>query len=120
MAACTWRAWAWARGEAREPMRTDGCLDTGKPLPRLHRAASLQEPWADGKETSLSQTLTLLGIETSCDETAAAVVRRGADGTVQVLSSVIATQFARHAPFGGVVPEIAARAHVEVIDPVIA
>jgi N6-L-threonylcarbamoyladenine synthase len=68
----------------------------------------------------LAQALTILGIETSCDETAAAVVRRGADGTVQVLSSVVSTQIARHAPYGGVVPEIAARAHVEVIDEVIA
>jgi len=64
--------------------------------------------------------LTLLGIETSCDETAAAVVRRHADGRVEVLSSIIASQIAEHAPFGGVVPEIAARAHVESIDKVVA
>jgi N6-L-threonylcarbamoyladenine synthase len=60
--------------------------------------------------------LTLLGIETSCDETAAAVVRRHADGRVEVLSSIIASQIAEHAPYGGVVPEIAARSHVEAID----
>ena len=65
-------------------------------------------------------TLTVLGIETSCDETAAAVVRRAADGHIDVLSSIIASQIAAHAPFGGVVPEIAARAHVEIIDRVIA
>ncbi len=59
---------------------------------------------------------TVLGIETSCDETAAAVVRCHADGRVEVLSSVIASQIAAHAPYGGVVPEIAARAHVESID----
>ena len=59
---------------------------------------------------------TVLGLETSCDETAAAVVRRAADGTVEVLSSVVASQIAEHAPFGGVVPEIAARAHMETID----
>ena len=47
------------------------------------------------------------------------MVRLGADGHVSVLSSIIATQFADHAPYGGVVPEIAARAHVEVIDAVI-
>ncbi len=64
--------------------------------------------------------LTVLGIETSCDETAAAVVRREADGAVAVLSSIVATQFEAHKPFGGVVPEIAARAHVERIDGVIA
>jgi N6-L-threonylcarbamoyladenine synthase len=61
-------------------------------------------------------TLTVLGLETSCDETAAAVVQRGPDGHVEVLSSVVASQIAEHAPFGGVVPEIAARAHVESID----
>jgi N6-L-threonylcarbamoyladenine synthase len=65
-------------------------------------------------------SLTVLGIETSCDETAAAVVRRAADGRVEVLSSVIASQIAEHAPYGGVVPEIAARAHVEVIDAIVA
>ncbi|MBI5941647.1 MAG: tRNA (adenosine(37)-N6)-threonylcarbamoyltransferase complex transferase subunit TsaD [Caulobacterales bacterium] len=65
-------------------------------------------------------TLTVLGLETSCDETAAAVVRRGADGRVEVLSSIIASQIAEHAPYGGVVPEIAARAHVESIDGIVA
>ena len=64
--------------------------------------------------------MTILGIETSCDETAAAVVRRAPDGAVQVLSSVVSTQIAKHAPYGGVVPEIAARAHAEVIDTIIA
>jgi N6-L-threonylcarbamoyladenine synthase len=59
--------------------------------------------------------LIILGIETSCDETAAAVV---ADGRV-VLSSVVATQFELHAQYGGVVPEIAARRHLENILPVI-
>jgi len=64
--------------------------------------------------------LTVLGLETSCDETAASVVRLDPDGRVEVLSSVIGTQFAAHAPYGGVVPEIAARAHVETIDSVTA
>ena len=63
-----------------------------------------------------AESLTLLGLETSCDETAAAVLRRHADGRVEVLSSIIASQVAEHAPYGGVVPEIAARAHVESID----
>ena len=57
----------------------------------------------------------ILGIETSCDETAAAVVRDGRE----VLSSVVHTQIALHAPYGGVVPEIASRSHVEKIEPVI-
>ncbi len=59
--------------------------------------------------------ITLLGIESSCDDTAAAVVRQGA-GAAQILSSVVLGQTALHAAFGGVVPEIAARAHVERID----
>jgi N6-L-threonylcarbamoyladenine synthase len=58
----------------------------------------------------------VLGIETSCDETAAAVVMGGTD----VLSSVVSSQVDLHAQFGGVVPEIASRAHVELITPVIA
>jgi N6-L-threonylcarbamoyladenine synthase len=63
----------------------------------------------------MGQTLTLLGIESSCDDTAAAVVRDGPDGA-QILSSVVEGQTALHAPFGGVVPELAARAHSERID----
>ncbi len=61
-----------------------------------------------------------LGIESSCDDTAAAVIRRGADGDYRVLSNITLAQFDQHAAFGGVVPEIAARAHVERIDVVIA
>ena len=64
--------------------------------------------------------LTVLGLETSCDETAAAVVRLDASGGVEVLSSIVGTQIAAHAPYGGVVPEIAARAHVETIDSIVA
>ena len=63
--------------------------------------------------------ITILGIETSCDETAAAVVRLSSDETVEVLSSIVASQIAEHAPYGGVVPEVAARAHVEAIDGII-
>ena len=57
-------------------------------------------------------TLTFLGIESSCDDTAAAVVR----GDRTILASVVAGQTALHADFGGVVPEIAARAHAEKLD----
>ena len=60
-------------------------------------------------------TLTLLGLESSCDDTAAAVVR-GVPGRAEVLSSVVEGQSALHAGFGGVVPEIAARAHAERMD----
>jgi N6-L-threonylcarbamoyladenine synthase len=61
----------------------------------------------------------VLGIETTCDETAAAVVHRGADGIGDIRSNVVYSQIAEHKEFGGVVPEIAARAHVEVLDQVI-
>ena len=61
------------------------------------------------------RVLTVLGLETSCDETAASVVRLSARGA-EVLSSVIYSQIDEHAAFGGVVPEIAARSHVEMID----
>ena len=64
--------------------------------------------------------LTVLGVETSCDETAAAVVRLGPGRPVEILSSVVLSQTADHAPYGGVVPEIAARAHVESIDAIVA
>ncbi len=61
----------------------------------------------------------MLGIETSCDETAASVVRLTPGAPVAVLSSVVLSQTAEHAPYGGVVPEIAARAHVESIDAIV-
>ncbi|MCT8972360.1 tRNA (adenosine(37)-N6)-threonylcarbamoyltransferase complex transferase subunit TsaD [Microbaculum marinisediminis] len=65
----------------------------------------------------------VLGIETSCDETAAAVVARTGDGdgfSGRILSNVVLSQLAEHTPYGGVVPEIAARAHVETLDGLIA
>ncbi len=61
-------------------------------------------------------TTVVLGIETSCDETAAALVMGGYD----VLSSVVSTQVDLHAQYGGVVPEVASRAHLELLNPVIA
>ncbi len=64
----------------------------------------------------VSGDIIVLGLESSCDETAAAVVRRHADGSGEILSNVVLSQIEEHAAFGGVVPEIAARAHVEVMD----
>ena len=58
----------------------------------------------------------VLGIETTCDETAASVVRTRDSGCGDILSNEVMSQIAQHAAYGGVVPEIAARAHVEVID----
>ena len=62
----------------------------------------------------------VLGIETTCDETAAAVVRLRSDGVGEILADELMSQIAAHAAFGGVVPEIAARAHVEILDSLIA
>ena len=63
--------------------------------------------------------LTVLGLETSCDETAASVVRGTAPGPGTILSNIVFSQFDAHRAFGGVVPEIAARAHIEMLDTVI-
>lgn len=61
----------------------------------------------------------VLGLETSCDETAAAVVCRTSDGRGEILSNIVCSQWDEHSAFGGVVPEIAARAHVECLDTLI-
>ena len=61
----------------------------------------------------------VLGIETTCDETAAAVIERAPDGSGRILSNIVRSQIEEHARFGGVVPEIAARAHVDVLDGII-
>ena len=63
----------------------------------------------------MARTITILGLESSCDDTAAAVVRQG-DGPAEILSSVVHGQTELHSAFGGVVPELAARAHAEKID----
>jgi len=68
----------------------------------------------------MDRPLTLLGLETSCDETAAAVVRGRPGAPGEILSNIILSQVEEHAAFGGVVPEIAARAHVEHLDGLIA
>jgi N6-L-threonylcarbamoyladenine synthase len=64
----------------------------------------------------MPDSLTFLGIESSCDDTAAAIVRHSSAMAAQVLSSVVEGQTSLHAAFGGVVPEIAARAHAERVD----
>jgi len=68
------------------------------------------------KNGDVDENTVVLGIETSCDETAAALVMGGDD----VLSSVVSSQVDLHAQYGGVVPEIASRAHLELLNPVIA
>jgi len=61
----------------------------------------------------------VLGIETTCDETGAAIVERKSDERGEIRSNIVLSQLKEHQPFGGVVPEIAARAHVQVLDQVI-
>ncbi len=69
-----------------------------------------------GNRHAMQRTLTFLGLESSCDDTAAAIVRHRAGMPPEILSSVIKSQSDLHAPFGGVVPELAARAHAERLD----
>lgn len=64
----------------------------------------------------MTSALTVLGLESSCDDTAAAVVRHSGAGRPEILSNVVMGQTQLHAAFGGVVPEIAARAHTEKLD----
>lgn len=66
-----------------------------------------------------NKKILILGIETTCDETAAAIVQRSEDGKGTILSNVIHSQIKEHEAFGGVVPELAARAHVEKLDGIV-
>ena len=68
----------------------------------------------------ICELMRVLGIETTCDETAAAVVRLTPEGRGEILADEVMSQIAAHAAYGGVVPEIAARAHVEIVDMLIA
>src|SRR5205807_1762106 len=74
---------------------------------------------AQGLKLDDDTPMLVLGIETTCDETAAAVVERQADGSGKILSDVVRSQTDEHARFGGVVPEIAARAHVDLLDGIV-
>jgi N6-L-threonylcarbamoyladenine synthase len=65
------------------------------------------------------EPMLVLGIETTCDETAAAVIERQPDGSGRILSNIVHSQIDDHAPYGGVVPEIAARAHVDLLDGIV-
>jgi N6-L-threonylcarbamoyladenine synthase len=64
----------------------------------------------------MKHVTTILGLETSCDETAASVVRRHADGRGEVLGNALFSQVKQHEAYGGVVPEVAARAHIQHLD----
>jgi len=79
-------------------------LDNGKP---------------DNDKLDSDKPVLVLGIETTCDETAAAVVERRPDGSGTIRSNIVHSQIEDHARFGGVVPEIAARAHVDRLDGIV-
>ena len=64
----------------------------------------------------MKKNITFLGIETSCDETAAAIIRKNERGTADILSNIVSSQIKEHEKFGGVVPELAARAHLDNIE----
>src|SRR5690606_12205356 len=86
---------------------------------RLHAVPSVIGPGLSYRGMTGTAMMRILGIETSCDETAASVVALDGAGAPQILSNVVLSQIGEHAAFGGVVPEIAARAHVEALDGVV-
>ncbi len=67
----------------------------------------------------MTKKIIFLGIETSCDETAASVIKENDKGTADILSNIVSSQISEHKKFGGVVPELAARAHLENIEYII-
>src|SRR5215203_2908563 len=102
----TMRAWVSASGLPRVPSRRMMPVDCAT-VPRKAGRYGNKDP------------MLVLGIETTCDETAAAVVEREGEGPGKILSNIVLSQISEHAPFGGVVPEIAARAHVEALDRIV-
>ncbi len=103
-----------------------------RPLPAIDKAFKCQGAFnpmsgrraigpmhASPDTSNVQPSLRVLGIETSCDETSAAVILREGAGTGRILSNVVRSQWEEHRAFGGVVPEIAARAHVECLDEII-
>ena len=84
------------------------CLHPRRVIPRM--------PIMMQRNGPMVQTLTILGLESSCDDTAAAVVRQTDDTPAEILSSIVHGQTDLHSAYGGVVPEIAARAHAEKLD----
>jgi tRNA N6-adenosine threonylcarbamoyltransferase len=98
------------------PIRRTGAVDCAiSPLDATPPFSSLFSEKGGPEEEMI-----VLGIETTCDETAAAVVERTKNGRGTILSNVVLSQIDAHAAFGGVVPEIAARGHVEALDHIIA
>ena len=67
----------------------------------------------------MSKKPLILGIETSCDETAASIIQDDSSGVPKILSNIVSSQFEIHKKYGGVVPDLASRAHVEKIDTIV-
>src|SRR5205809_3535836 len=86
--------------------------------PHVCSRGNVDSVWNERWE--LVTRMLVLGIETTCDETGAAVVERPPEGPGRILSNIVLSQIEEHAAFGGVVPEIAARAHVEALDVIVA
>src|SRR6516165_8576374 len=110
------------RGSGRGPRRglhpiTSQCY-AGRSRPRQRSPDGAAAK--SGRGAGIGSWMVVLGIETTCDETAAAVVERPAQGRGRILSNIVLSQIDEHAAFCGVVPEIAARAHVEALDLIIA
>src|SRR5690606_35776926 len=105
-----------ARAEPRVPRRMKGadckCISSYC-RPTASDGDGLDRSMGPGKRVRI------LGIETSCDETAAAIVTRDGAGPGRILANVVRSQVAEHAAYGGVVPELAARSHVTHLDGII-
>src|SRR5262245_55779057 len=102
------------RGRRRglHPMTSQCYAGRSRPKQRSPDGAAAKS----GLSMGIGSWMVVLGIETTCDETAAAVV----EGPGRILSNIVLSQIDEHAAFGGVVPEIAARAHVEALDLIVA
>src|SRR5687767_10900980 len=108
----------WARTGLRRMARAFATLPSTSPrIATLRRSLPIAVCSIRRLSTRSKQAMRILGIETSCDETAAAIVEAGADGARpwQLRSSVVASQVDVHREWGGVVPELASRQHVRDI-----
>src|SRR5262245_23203870 len=93
------------RREAANPESITTASDYGFRAPSLRSGPGMTPQFGTNRRRQ-STRMVVLGIETTCDETAAAVVERPADGPGRILSNIVLSQIDEHAAFGGVVPEI--------------
>jgi N6-L-threonylcarbamoyladenine synthase len=101
------------------PILASNCAYWQTTQPHAKRSMTSTDPTPPfSPEAPASVPICVLGVETSCDESAVAVVRRDGPARGEILANVVRSQWAEHSAYGGVVPEIAARAHVECIAPI--